>query len=134
MLSTNAVIEHIHDTWIGHERANAPTQVLALCSERVRWIPPDGPEISGKTAITEWLLQNPITILQLETSKRDIWVTGRLASLRASFQTHGVDIAGTPQMSEGRHQWVLEAEPDGQWRVLLVSWVIGPDGASGHPR
>lgn len=130
MLSTNAVIEGIHDTWILHERANTPTRVLAMCSERVRWIPPDGPEISGKTAITEWLLQNPITILQLETSQRDIWVTGRLASLRASFQAHGVDTAGTPHMSKGQHQWVLEAEPDGRWRVLLVTWVIGPDGAS----
>jgi len=130
MLSTNAVIERIHDTWIQHERANTPTRVLALCSERARWIPPDGPEISGKTAITEWLLQNPITILQLETSQRDIWVTGRLASLRASFQTHGVDTAGSPHMSKGQHQWVLEAEPDGQWRVLLVSWVTGLEGAS----
>jgi ketosteroid isomerase-like protein len=123
-------IERIHDTWIQHERANTPTRVLALCSERVRWIPPDAPEISGKIAITEWLLQNSTTILQLETSQRNIWVTGRLASLRARFQTHGVDTAGAPHISKGQHQWVIEAEPDGQWRVLLVSWVIEPDGTS----
>jgi hypothetical protein len=41
--------------------------------------------MSGKVAITEWLLENPVSNLQLETSQRDIWVTGRLASLRASF-------------------------------------------------
>ena len=124
MFSTNSVIERIHDTWIQHERDNRPAQVLGLCSERVRWIPPDGPEISGKTAIAEWLQQNPMSILRLETSQRDVWVTGRLASLRARFHVHGVDSAGTPHMLEGLHQWVLEAEPDGQWRVLLVSWVL----------
>jgi ketosteroid isomerase-like protein len=130
MLATNAIIERIHDTWMQEERANTRAGVLALCSERVRWIPPDEPEIAGKTAITEWLLRNPVTILSLETSQRDVWVTGRLASLRARFRTRGLDTAGTSYVAEGQHQWVLEAEPDGQWRVLLVSWITGADGTS----
>jgi len=126
-MSAIADVERIHNTWIQNERANAPTRVLELCSEQVRWLPPDGSAISGKREISTWLLNNPLTINRLEISQREVSVTGRLATLRARFEVHSVDSAGTLTVSEGQHQWVLEAEPDGQWRVLLISWVVEPD-------
>lgn len=126
-MSAIADIERVHHAWLQNERNNAPSQVLELCSEQVRWLPPDGPAISGKREIRTWLLNNPLTIKRLETSQREVWVTGRLATLRAKFEVHAVDSAGTLAVSKGKHQWVLESEPGGPWRVLLVSWVVEPD-------
>ena len=126
-MSAIADIERVHDSWLEHERANAPTRVLELCSDDVRWLPPDGPAISGKVEIKTWLLNNPLRISRLEASHREVSVTGRLATLRARFEVHGSDSAGALTVSKGQHQWVLEPEPDGTWRVLLVSWVSEPD-------
>jgi ketosteroid isomerase-like protein len=117
-------IARIHDAWIRYERHNQPERVLALCSDRIRWIPPDGPEISGKYAVTEWLRRNPVKIQQLETSHREIWLTGRLASLRATFEVCTGDPGAELPTFRGRHHWVLEIEPDGEWRVVVVSWSV----------
>ena len=122
MSKTEADIGRVHDAWLGYERTNTPSRVLELCAPDVRWLPPDGAAITGHDAIEAWLLENPATIQRLEITDRQIWVVGRLATLRARFETQIADGHGERQIFTGSHLWVLEVAAESRWLVQSVSW------------
>lgn len=114
----------IHQTWIDAEQRGDVEVMLALCSDDIRFFPPDLPARQGKNAIRE-LLQTPVdSVKEINISNIQIEISGSLAYKTASFVTHSKK---SPELQtttiQGNHLWVLRREST-QWRIIIVSWSL----------
>jgi ketosteroid isomerase-like protein len=115
-------IREIHDAWLAAElRGDAP-EILDLCTEDVRWVPPSGPMLSGKRAANALLGANGPTIEEIRTLDLEVDGRGAIACKTCRYETRlRAPSGGVSQVARGRHLWVLRKEL-GVWKVAVVMW------------
>lgn len=116
-------IDEIHDQWISEELAGHSSQLIGLCTNDVRWIPPDAPSLVGKEAIAQHLNDNSVDLKDVQI--RDVVIRGSdsVAYLTSSYYSQFViEGASERQEASGTHLWVLRKTADGVWKVAVVAW------------
>ena len=116
-------IQEVHDRWIRKELAGEGSHVIELCTDDVRWIPPNAPPLVGKEAIAQYLSDNIVDLRDVQTADVVICGSGSIAYLTSSYQSRFV-VEGSSEMREttGTHLWVLRKTGKGDWRLAIVTW------------
>jgi ketosteroid isomerase-like protein len=111
-------ILELHHTWIEAELRGDIDSILRMCSEEIRFFPPNSKSVEGKSAIST-LLQNELQLIEkIETFNVEIDISGNLAYKTASFITHVKS-----ETYEGNHLWILRRQ-DYDWLVTIVAWSL----------
>lgn len=116
-------IEDIHDRWIREELAGKNSQIIELCTNDVKWIPPDAPPLVGKKAIAQYLIEHNVNLKDVQI--RDLVIRGSdsHAYLTSSYYSRFVaDETCEMQEATGTHLWVLRKTGGGVWQVAVVAW------------
>jgi ketosteroid isomerase-like protein len=119
-------IRHLHETWVEAEVRSDMDAVLSLCTESVRWIPPDDLPTVGLQAGRVHLQTPGVRLLSIET--RDLVVEGTEDHATKSCRFETVFIfteTGVRGVARGTHVWTLEKQGE-RWRVTSVSWRTDP--------
>ena len=122
-------IEEVHNRWIREELAGNSSQVIELCTDDVRWIPPNAPPLVGKESITRYLNDNSVELKEVNVTEVMIRGSGSVAYLTSGYHSRFVAEPKTEmQDSTGTHLWVLRKTAGGAWRVAIVAWSLWADG------
>jgi ketosteroid isomerase-like protein len=113
-------ILELHNLWIEAELRGDIQSMLRICSEEIRFYPPDSAPVEGKSAVSVLLQSDQQNIERIEIKDLLIEVSGNLAYKTASFATH---VQSEPSLYEGNHLWILRRE-EFDWRILIVSWSV----------
>lgn len=126
-----AAIEEIHNHWIREELAGNGARVIELCTDDVRWIPPNAPPLAGKEAIAQYLRDITVSIEDVQVGEVVIHGSNSVAYLTGNYHTRFV-VEGGSEMQEARgtHFWILRKTPGGTWRVAIVAWSSWEPGSS----
>ncbi len=117
-------IMDLHLAWIDAELRGDIPSILRMCSDDIRFYPPDSRTIEGKNAVSIQLQSDQETIERVTTFGLVIDVSGNLAYKTASFITHvRSGSESDPAIHEGNHIWVLRRQ-DSDWRVIIVAWSL----------
>ena len=118
-------IEEIHNRWIRKELAGNSSQVIELCTDDVRWIPPNSPPLVGKGAIAQYLNESSVELKDVNVKEVVICGSGSVAYLTSGYHSRFV-VEGDTEMQEatGTHLWVLRKTRGGAWRVAIVAWSL----------
>ena len=122
-------IEEIHNRWISRELAGNSSQVIELCTDDVKWIPPNAPPLVGKEAIAQYLNDNSVELKEVNVKEVIIRGSGSVAYLTSGYQSRFVgEVQTEMQQSTGTHLWVLRKTRGGVWRVAIVAWSLWEAG------
>jgi uncharacterized protein (TIGR02246 family) len=118
-------IEEVHNRWIREELAGNGSQVIELCTDDVKWIPPNAPALVGKKAIAQYLNESLVGLKDLNVKDVIIGGSGSVAYLTSSYHSRFV-VEGQTEMQEatGTHLWILRKTGGGAWRVAIVAWSL----------
>lgn len=124
-------IEEVHNRWIREELAGNSSQVIELCTDDVKGIPPNAPPLVGKEAIAQYLNDSSVELKDVHVKEVIIRGSGSVAYLTTGYHSRFVG-AGQTEMQEatGTHLWVLRKTGGGAWRVAIVAWSLW-EAASG---
>ena len=116
-------IEAVHSRWIQEELAGKATRTIALCTTDVKWIPPNGPPLETKDAISKYLNASSVDVKDIQIKDLEIRGSDTVAYLSANYHSRFL-IEGEvkPQESTGTHLWILRKTSDGIWLVAVVAW------------
>lgn len=116
-------ITHLHDIWIAKELEGRAYEVIDLCSDDVRWLPPDASPILGKEEIEKYLATQDAKLLGIDAIDVSVQGSGSLAYLISNYTTSYLIEAHSeiPHQAKGTHLWILRKERD-DWRVVVVTW------------
>src|SRR5688500_10445107 len=116
-------IEEIHRYWIGEELAGNSSRVIELCTDDVRWIPPNAPPLVGKEAIARYLSDSTVGLKDVQIGDVIIRGSRSVAYLTSNYHSRFVvDGGSTVQEVVGAHLWILRKKMGGVWRVAIVAW------------
>jgi ketosteroid isomerase-like protein len=111
-------ILELHHAWIEAEIRGDVASILRMCSEEIRFFPPNSKTVEGKSAVGI-LLQNDLQLIEkIETFNLEIEISGNLAYKTASFVTHVKS-----DTYEGNHIWILRRHAF-DWQVIVVAWSL----------
>jgi ketosteroid isomerase-like protein len=116
----------VQQHWVDRELAGDVVGVLALCTDDVIWLPPNGPALRDKNSVAAWLAALPENrVRRIEITNVYIDSSGGLAYKVADFTTW-LDTVGqaSDEPVKGSHLWVLREVSPGEWRVAVVAWSI----------
>lgn len=118
-----ANIKDLHDIWIAKEVAGYESEVVDLCTDDVKWLPPDGPPILGKEEVREYLTQQHVRVLAIDAPLDSVEGNGSIAYLITNYRTRYITEGHSDVKHEakGTHLWILRNEDD-VWRVAVVTW------------
>jgi uncharacterized protein (TIGR02246 family) len=118
-------IEEVHNRWISRELAGNSSQVIELCTDDVKWIPPNAPPLVGKEAIAQYLNDSSVGLKDVNVKEVMIRGSGSVAYLTSGYHSRFVG-EGQTEMQEctGIHLWVLRKTGGGAWRVAIVAWSL----------
>ncbi|MCM3901841.1 MAG: DUF4440 domain-containing protein [Pyrinomonadaceae bacterium] len=121
-------IEEIHNYWIREELAGNGSRVIELCTDDVRWMPPNAPPLVGKPAIAQYLSDSTVGLKDVQAGDVVICGSGSVAYLTSSYHSRFVVEGGWElQEAAGTHLWILRKTGGGAWRVAVVAWSLwGP--------
>ncbi len=116
-------IEEVHNRWVREELAGDSSHVIELCTDDVRWIPPNAPPLVGKGAIAQYLSDSTVGLKDVQAGDVLICGSGSVAYLTSRYRSRFV-VEGGSQMLEatGTHLWILRKTGCGMWRVAIVAW------------
>jgi uncharacterized protein (TIGR02246 family) len=116
-------IEEVHNRWIRNELSGDSSRVIKLCTDDVRWIPPDAPPLVGKETIAQYLCDSTVGLKDVQVGDVVICGSGSVAYLTSSYHSRFV-VEENSEMQEttGTHLWILRKIRDGAWRVAIVAW------------
>ncbi len=118
-----AAIDEVHNRWIREELAGNNAAVIELCTDDVRWIPPNAPPLVGKKAIAQYLSESSVGLKDVQV--RDVVINGSgfVGYLTSSYYSRFGGEGGS-EMDEatGTHLWILRKTERGTWRVAIVAW------------
>ena len=116
-------IKVVHNRWVREELARHSSHVIELCTDDVRWIPPNAPPLVGKKAIAQYLSDSTVDLKDVQTGDVVICGSGSVAYLTSSYRSRFV-VEGNSEMQEatGTHLWILRKTGSGEWRVAIVAW------------
>ena len=116
-------IEEIHNHWIREELAGNNSRIIELCTDDVRWIPPNARPLVGKTAVAKYLNDNSVDLKDVQVG--DVVISGgsSVAYLTSNYCSRFI-IDGNSEMQEavGAHLWILKKTVAEGWRVAIVAW------------
>ena len=116
-------IEEIHNHWIREELVGNNSAIIELCTDDVRWLPPNAPPLVGKTAVAKYLNDNSVDLKDVQVG--DVVISGgsSVVYLTSNYCSRFM-IDGNSKMQEavGAHLWILRKTMDGRWRVAIVAW------------
>jgi uncharacterized protein (TIGR02246 family) len=116
-------IEMLHHQWIVEELAGNATEVIELCTEDVKWIPPNSPPLETKDAISRYLKANSVDLKGIQIKDLEIRGSDKIAFLIANYCARfSVEGETQPQESTGTHLWVLRKTAEGGWLVAAITW------------
>lgn len=116
-------IEEVHNRWVREELAGDSSQVIELCTDDVRWIPPNAPPLVGKEAIAQYLSDSTVGLKDVLAGDVMICGSGSVAYLTSSYHSRFVVEGGSElQEATGTHLWILRKTAGGAWRVAIVAW------------
>ncbi|HET6669967.1 MAG TPA: DUF4440 domain-containing protein [Pyrinomonadaceae bacterium] len=116
-------IEEIHNYWIKEELAGNSSRVIELCTDDVRWIPPNAPPLVGKEAIGRYLSDSRVHLKEVRVGDVVIRGSRSLVYLTSNYRSRFVVEAGSEmQEAVGAHLWILRKTVSGAWRVAIVAW------------
>ena len=122
----DASIRHLHDAWVKAEVRSDLDAVLSLCSEGVRWIPPDDLPSVGLEAGRIHLQTPGVRLLSIETTNLVVEGTESHATKACRFETvFEFTETGVRGVKRGTHVWTLEKQGE-RWRVSSVLWRMDP--------
>lgn len=118
-------IEEVHNCWIREELAGNIAQVIELCMNDVKWIPPNAPPLVGKEAIEQYLNESSEELKDINVKEVMISGSGSVAYLTSCYHSRFM-VEGQTEMQEatGTHLWVLRKTGSGEWRVAIVAWSL----------
>jgi uncharacterized protein (TIGR02246 family) len=117
-------IQEIHDRWIREELAGNSSQVIELCTDDVKWIPPNAPPLVGKEAIAQYLKESSVELKDVHVKEVIILGSGSIAYLTSGYHSRFVDEwKHDIQDASGTHLWVLR-KTGGVWKVAIVAWSL----------
>jgi len=116
-------IEEIHNFWISEELAGNSSRVIELCTDDVRWIPPNAPPLVGKEAIARYLSDSSVRLKDVQVADVVIRGSRSVAYLTSNYHARFV-VDGGSEMQEavGAHLWILRRTVSDGWRVAIVAW------------
>jgi ketosteroid isomerase-like protein len=119
----------VQQQWLEYELAGNTMGVVSLCADDVVWLPPNEPDLCGKSAVAAWLSALPEhRIRRIEITQVQIHHSGGLAYKLADFTTW-FEEAGrdSDDPVRGSHLWVLRETLSQHWQVAVVAWsTVGP--------
>lgn len=124
MKSDQEQILDLHQAWLDAELDRNITILLQLCSDDIRFYPPNSPPIDGKLAVRKFLEPEPHRISSVETSSPQIEISGNLACKTATFTTRfSSERESDVRVVRGNHIWILRRN-SGQWRITIIAWSV----------
>ena len=115
-------IAELHKRWISEELGGNSSQVIQLCTDDVKWIPPNAPPLVGREAIAQHVNETSVELKTLNV--KDVMIRGRgsVAYLTSDYVTRFV-VEGQTEIQQvtGTHLWVLR-KTGGAWLVAVVAW------------
>jgi ketosteroid isomerase-like protein len=119
-----AAIAELHERWIRLELAGNSLQLIAFCTDDIRWVPPDSPPLAGRLAITRYLEHNRVDLKDVQVSDVVVGGAGSIAYLTSNFTSRYTTQHSTDNLeSAGTHVWILRKERE-QWHVAVVTWSL----------
>lgn len=116
-------IEAIHNRWIREELAGNSARVIELCTDDVRWIPPNAPPLVGKEAIAQYLSDSTVRLKDVHVGDLVIHGSKSVVYLTGNYHSRFVVESGSEmQEATGTHLWILRKTVGGAWRVAIVAW------------
>lgn len=116
-------IEEIHNRWIREELAGNNSEIIELCADDVKWMPPDAPPFAGKKTIAQYLSDNVVHLKNIQISDVVIYGSDSVAYLTSNYHTRFVIKEDSlTQEATGSHLWVLKKTTAGVWQVAIVTW------------
>ncbi len=116
-------IESLQRLWMDEELKGNKAALLELCTDDVRWIPPDAPVVSGKAALRDWLNSRDVQSASIQITDTDTGGSGSMAYLTSQYSKVLVPKGGfLAHTITGTHFWVLRKTPDKGWRISLAGW------------
>ena len=116
-------IEEIHNYWIREELAGNSSRIIELCTDDVRWLPPNAPPLVGKAAVAKYLNDNTVDLKDVQVG--DVVISGSptIVYLTSNYYSRFM-IDGNSEMQEavGAHLWILRKTVDERWQVAIVAW------------
>lgn len=118
-------IEEIHNRWIREELCGNNAQIIELCANNIKWIPPDAPPIVGKEAIAHYLNENVVELKDVQISDLTIRGNNSVAYLTCNYCSRFIaEGSSVAQEATGTHLWILCKTADSGWLVALVAWSL----------
>lgn len=121
-------IEEVHNRWIREELAGNSSQVIELCTDDVKWIPPNAPPLVGKQAIAQYLNDSFVELKDVHVKEVMIRGSGSVAYLTSGYHSRFVGEGQTEMQGAGTHLWVLRKTGGGACRVAIVAWSLWEGG------
>ena len=94
------------------------TAATANYAEDVLWLPPNGPEISGKSAVQSWMAAFP-PFANFAASSVEIEGVGDLAYSRGTYE---IDVtppgAAAAMHDKGKYIEIYRKQADGSWKLV----------------
>ena len=116
-------IEEVHNRWLKEELAGDSSDMIELCTDDVRWIPPNAPPIVGKEAIAQYLSDSTVGLKDVQAGDVVICGSGSVAYLTSSYHSRFEVEEGSEILeATGTHLWILRKTGCGMWRVAIVAW------------
>lgn len=116
-------IESLQRLWMDEELKGDKEALLELCTDDIRWIPPDAPLVSGKNALRDWLNSRDVQSASIQITDTDTGGSGSVAYLTSQYSKVLVPKGGyLAHTVKGTHFWVLRKTPDKGWRISLAGW------------
>ena len=126
LIQDRVAIEGLHTAWLNAELRGDSSGLLQLCTTAPVWLPPNELPLCGRTAIMEWLEQQPeAAVSRIDID--DLVISGvggfawKLAAFRTTLEAPGGGEAG---VVTGAHTWLLQRGDGGAWRIAVVAWTI----------
>ncbi len=100
-------IKDLHSRWIAHELAGETSRVLELCTDDVRWIPPDSPPLIGNKAIANYLSMIKVEPIEIEITGLEIHNAGSAAYLTSNYRSRFCSQGDSEvHQATGSHLWI----------------------------
>lgn len=116
-------IEALRDRWERFDNTGEESLILDSLADDVRFLPPGGEPIGGKSAVEEFLKSFPVDAYDVEHRAEDLFLSGDLAVDYVSVEGSEVDDEGerTDEVSL-KGVDVYRREADGNWQMVLSIW------------
>jgi ketosteroid isomerase-like protein len=112
------------ERWVAAFNREDIETLLAIYAEDIVLMPPDGPDVHGRSAVGHWLREQ----FRAHAARQALWnaevrAEGRWAWLHGAFElTRTSRATGGISRTRGKHLVVWRLDADGGWRACRDIW------------